>query len=256
MKETERKEISKGKKIYNIVSTVIVGVIFVFLVVVVGLTVWQRKSGGDSSIFGYYMFEVLTDSMSGTIEPGEVIISKKVDDANTLKVDDVVTFIAPSGPLAGRNETHRIIEIKKDDGGNILYIRTQGDNEVAPDNWRLNAGDIKAIYVRKSPFIAGFRNFLSHWYGYVLLIALPLCVVGILFIIGYVRDKIAKDAVGQAEEAKPTLESMSDEEKKKLLEAFLIEQNAEKSKISDENPDNSEENPADESGVSSDGEEN
>ena len=77
---------------------------------------------------------------------------------------------------------------------------------------------VKAKFLRKSPFIAGFRRFLSHWYGYVLLIALPLLIVGVLFIVGYVKDKIAAES-----EKATSLDDISAEEKQKLLEAYLNE---------------------------------
>ncbi len=218
MSKSEKKNLSKAKKIYNIVTTVITAVVFVFLVVVLSLTISQRNSGGDASIFGYHVYEVITDSMSGTIEAGEVIISKKVDNVNELAVGDIITFVAPSGPLRGRNETHRIIEVARNEDGSVQYFRTKGDNEQYADNWKLNPSAVKAKFLRKSPFIAGFRRFLSHWYGYVLLIALPLLIVGVLIIVGYVKDKVAAES---EERKQPSLDGMSDEEKKKLLESYL-----------------------------------
>ncbi len=221
MSKREKKEQSKAKKIYNIISTVIVAVVFVFLVVIVSLMMWQRKSGGDSSIFGYYIFDVVTDSMSGTIEQGEVIVSKKVEDAESLKAGDIITFIAPSGQLKGRNITHRIVEVVRAEDGSVLYFKTKGDNpSVGIDEWRLSPSNIKAVYLHKSVFIGGLRRFLSHWYGYVLLIALPLCIVGILLIVGYVRDRLEKENAANAEK-KVALDDMSEEQKRKLLEDYL-----------------------------------
>ena len=222
---------SRAKKIYNIVSTVIVAAIFIFLVVIVSLMLWQRRSGGDTSLFGYYMFDVVTDSMSGTIEPGEVIISKKVDDVNKLKVGDVITFIAPSGALKGNNITHRIVEVVYAEDGSAEYFRTKGDNVgVGVDDWKLPPTNVKGVYVKKSTFIGGLREFLSHWYGYVLLIALPLCIVGALLIVGYVRDRVARETAEQSANttenppAKPSLDDMTEEQKKKLLDEFLLSQ--------------------------------
>lgn len=101
---------SKAKKIYNAVSTVIVALIFVFMIVVVAVMLVQKNNGGETELFGYRMYDVLTDSMSGTIEPGDVIMCKSVEDVNALQVGDIITFKAPNGNY---NETHRIIEIVK-----------------------------------------------------------------------------------------------------------------------------------------------
>lgn len=213
----DNKTISKAKKIYNVVSTVAVALLFIFLVVIVAVMLIQRSNGAETSVFGYRFYDVLTDSMSGTIEPGEVIICKEVEDVNQLQVGDIITFLAPNGNY---NETHRIIEIARNDDGSIDYLRTQGDNSPSADNWQLKPENIKAKYVRKSQFIGGLRSFLSKWYGYVVLIVIPMCLVIALVIGSYIKDKIALEK----EELKTdgvSLENISEEDRKKLLEIAL-----------------------------------
>lgn len=225
MKNTE---ISKAKKIYNAVSTAIVALIFVFMVVVVAVILVQKSSGGESKIFGYYMYDVLTDSMSGTIEPGDVIMCKAVDDVNSLQVGDIITFKAPNGNY---NETHRIVEIARNDDGTVNYFKTKGDNAKAVDNWQLNPQNVKAKYVKKSVFVGGLRKFMSNWYGYVVVVVIPLCIVFALIISSVVRDKLALEKEKEKEEGKITLSDISEEDKKKLLENYI---NADKTDSDDE----------------------
>ena len=211
-------EISKAKQIYNAVSTAIVALIFVFMVVVVAVILVQKSSGGESKIFGYYMYDVLTDSMSGTIEPGDVIMCKAVDDVNSLQVGDIITFKAPNGNY---NETHRIVEIARNDDGTVKYFKTKGDNAKAVDNWQLNPQNVKAKYVKKSVFVGGLRKFMSNWYGYVVVVVIPLCIVFALIISSVVRDKLALEKEKEKEEGKITLSDISEEDKKKLLENYI-----------------------------------
>ena len=215
MKNTE---ISKAKKIYNAVSTAIVALIFVFMVVVVAVILVQKSSGGESKIFGYYMYDVLTDSMSGTIEPGDVIMCKAVDDVNSLQVGDIITFKAPNGNY---NEAHRIVEIARNDDGTVKYFKTKGDNAKAVDNWQLNPQNVKAKYVKKSVFVGGLRKFMSNWYGYVVVVVITLCIVFALIISSVVRDKLALEKEKEKEEGKITLSDISEEDKKKLLENYI-----------------------------------
>lgn len=226
MKNTE---ISKAKKIYNAVSTAIVALIFVFMVVVVAVILVQKSSGGESKIFGYYMYDVLTDSMSGTIEPGDVILCKAVDDVNSLQVGDIITFKAPNGNY---NETHRIVEIARNDDGTVKYFKTKGDNAKAVDNWQLNPQNVKAKYVKKSVFVGGLRKFMSNWYGYVVVVVIPLCIVFALIISSVVRDKLALEKEKEKAEGKITLSDISEEDKKKLLENYI---NVDKTDSDDEN---------------------
>ena len=236
MTEKTKQPITKAKKVYNIVSTIIVALVFVFLVVIVAMMLSQRHNGKDSKIFGYYMYDVLTDSMTPTIQPKSVILSKEVTNPQDLKVGDIITFIAPSGPLQGFNETHRIVEIKLKEDGTIDYIITEGDkynpdyNENTSthtqDEWHLKPEAVKAKYVKTAVFIGGLRNFLSHWYGYVVLIVIPMCLVITLFIVGYVREKAAILKQEEAEKAsenkdKARLDVLSEEDKKRLLEEYL-----------------------------------
>ena len=235
----------KTKKILNIITTVIFAVVFVCLVVVFVMVSVQRKNGKDVKIFGHYMLAVLTDSMSGTIEPNEVIWSKAVeaDDVDdfieehrkdsdilegqilTLDEGPIVTFTAPSGALKGHNETHRISRVVYDDNGNIDKIYTKGDNEMSEDPWTLEEGDIKAVYIRKLPLVSGIMSFVIKYpfWAYVTLIAVPLLVVAIMFIVGFVKDRLKKQREEEQQElAESTnLDDLSDEDKKKLLEDYL-----------------------------------
>ena len=221
MKNNEQ---SKAKKIYNVASTVVVALIFVFMIVVVAVMLIQKNSGGESKIFGYYMYDVLTDSMSGTIEPGDVILCKAVEDVNELKEGDIITFKAPNGNY---NETHRIIEIARNEDGSIKYFKTKGDNSKEADNWELKPENVKAKYVKKSVFIGGLRRFMSHWYGYVAVVVIPLCIVFALIIASFVRDKVAIETEKKKENKKLTLDDISDEEKLKLLDSLKDENNCE-----------------------------
>ena len=119
MAEKTKHKMTKARKIYNIVSTIIVALIFVGLIAIIAMMFIQKKNGQDSKIFGYYMYDVVTDSMTPTIEPGSVILSKAVKSENELAEGDIITFIAPSGALKGYNETHRIVHIERNEDGSI-----------------------------------------------------------------------------------------------------------------------------------------
>ena len=212
---------TKAKKILNVTTTVLFAVVFIFLVVIVVFSVVQRKAGKDVKIFGHYMFVVMTDSMTPTIEPKEAIWCKAPEDGDIVE-GAIITFIAPSGVLKGQNETHRIEKIEYNTDGSISKIYTKGDKEGLPtDDWVLEEKDVKAVYVRTMPLISGIMRFVIEkpFVAYVVLIALPLILVAGLFIAGFVRDRLKKEE--KEEEDKPQLDTLSEEDKKKLLEDYL-----------------------------------
>lgn len=212
---------TKAKKILNVTTTVLFAVVFIFLVVIVVFSVVQRKAGKDVKIFGHYMFVVMTDSMTPTIEPKEAIWCKAPEDGDIVE-GAIITFIAPSGVLKGQNETHRIEKIEYNTDGSISKIYTKGDKEGLPtDDWVLSEDDVKAVYVRTMPLISGIMRFVIEkpFVAYVVLIALPLILVAGLFIAGFVRDRLKKEE--KQEEDKPQLDTLSEEDKKKILEDYL-----------------------------------
>lgn len=231
---TEQKK-QQTKKILNVITTVIFAVVFLFLVVIVIFSVVQRKEGKDVKIFGHYMFVVMTDSMSPTIEPKEAIWCKAPEEGDIVE-GAIITFIAPSGVLKGQNETHRIEKIEYDEQGNISKIYTKGDKEGLPtDDWVLSVEDVKAVFVSKMPLVSGIMRFVMEqpFVAYVVLIALPLLLVAVLFIVGFVRDRLKKEKEEKEKET-PDLDTLSDDDKKKLLEDYLASQNQENKGLQDQ----------------------
>ncbi len=233
IKKSENKENaqqkSRSKKIFNIISTVLLAVVFLFLIFVIAVAIVQKKAGSDVKLFGkYYMYSVVTDSMEPAIMAGEVIWSRAATESD-IQEGAIITFIAPSGNLKGYNETHRIESIERDDNGNIIGIKTKGDNSVGEDSWTLQPSDVKAVYVKSLTVMSAFRTFMAKPVGFITVIVLPLLVVLILFMIGFVKDKAKLDEEERKEKEgiKPTsLDELTDEQKKALAEQIIAKQAA------------------------------
>lgn len=82
---------------------------------------------------------VVSDSMSPTINRGDVIISRETD---TPEVGQIVTFVQDGELL-----THRITRIVQGE------IYTQGDANMAEDFEPISAENILGVVVYKIPFI-------------------------------------------------------------------------------------------------------
>ena len=88
-------------------------------------------------VLGYRTAVMLTGSMTGTIDVGDIVVSVPRP-AKDVQVGDVLTFRAP---VADRHvETHRVIAVRRTADGEVV-IRTQGDANAAPDPWRATISD-------------------------------------------------------------------------------------------------------------------
>lgn len=106
------------------------------------------------NIFGIKTFDIISSSMSPTIDVHDVAFIKncKVEE---LQVGDIITFRKEDSLI-----THRIIEIKNQNG-NIEFV-TKGDKNQATDIERVSSAQIEGKYVGRIPKIGGFLSFMRN----------------------------------------------------------------------------------------------
>lgn len=101
-----------------------------------------------AGVFSVYPSVVLTGSMEPYINPGDMVLIKKVtkeEDIYDLKIGDVLNFSRDTYTIS-----HRITDIKKDELGNISF-QTKGDNNPKEDKELVIPNDIKGIIVYNLP---------------------------------------------------------------------------------------------------------
>lgn len=215
---------SKVKKIINTIVDVIVVLILVvsILVVVLSLT---TKSQGVPNIFGYAPMNVASYSMEPTINKGDLIFCKVINDISyEYKVGDIVTFPIKIDGVDTYN-THRIVEVIEDEG--ITYYVTQGDNKdtnPVPDEEMQTATSIVAIYTgNKVPGIGNFFGFIRTQLGFFLCVLLPMILFFIYEAIRVVLNLLAYNKEKTLAEAQAAVQSaeLTEEQKQKAIEEYL-----------------------------------
>ena len=205
-----------------IVDTVVVLILIVsMLVVMLSLT---SKSSGVPNIFGIAPLSVQTESMKGTVDPGDLIFCTLTEIDDEFQKDDIVTF-----PIEINGEqvlnTHRIVEVVEDD--NIIYYRTQGDNEETnpePDKDLQTSSTIVAKYTgTKIPGLGNVLSFIRTQLGFFLCILLPMIIFFIYEGIRVITNLLAYNKEKAIEEAKETLNNseLTEEQKKQAIEEYL-----------------------------------
>jgi signal peptidase I len=105
------------------------GLVLVAALAVAGLFIVPKALGYDTYV-------ITTGSMRGTVDPGALVVAKRVP-VGDLKVGDVITYQPPASSGVHHLVTHRIVSIKLDRLGALSY-QTKGDANAANDPWTFN----------------------------------------------------------------------------------------------------------------------
>lgn len=101
-----------------------------------------------AGVFPVYPSVVLTGSMEPGIFPGDAILIRKLSEEKEiyqLKTGDVINFKRDNITI-----THRILEVKTDEAGNVSF-RTKGDNNKSPDSELVKPNDINGTVLTAVP---------------------------------------------------------------------------------------------------------
>ncbi|MBE6818302.1 MAG: signal peptidase I [Ruminococcaceae bacterium] len=208
-----KKKNSKLRKFLNILSTVILlaataVVVFVFVL---------RLTGAKPKLFGYYVFNVASDSMTPMLEINDVILVKECD-PQTIHKGDVISYHALSGEMAGKDITHKVIKEPEKDTGGTLRITTKGIKPGAITDPVISGGQVIGKYVRTLKVLSFLFTLFKTWYGLLIFLAIIFIFMGTEI---YNLAKLSKKA--------DAVEVPSEEEVKQ----WLKEQEAEQQKTED-----------------------
>jgi len=133
----------KIKKIWDIVTTVIIAIVLVPVLLLVG-----------TRLFGLQGYTVLSGSMEPVYKTGAVIFVAQTESEN-LSQGDVITFHLDSGMVA----THRIVEVVQEDG--ITRYRTKGDANETADGSLVAADDVIGEPVFSVPYLGYVLTYIQ-----------------------------------------------------------------------------------------------
>ena len=158
------------------------------------------------SFFGWKPFIVLSGSMETEIYAGDVAVVKTTD-PSTLKVGDVIAFKDKEIVI-----THRIVDIKEEDGETRYY--TKGDNNNTEDSGFVRPDEIEGIYVFKLSGIGNFAMYLQTPLGLLVCLAIPVALFMVLQMIDNRNNKkMIKSSNEKEEELKEEIARLKSQNK-------------------------------------------
>jgi signal peptidase len=173
---------AKGKAGKNKAINMILNIAsYVFIIALIaGSTMFAFSNDTNKNIFGYRFYHVLTPSMTGTFNEGDMIFVKIINDPeNEVKTGDIVTF-QPS-PKSTAFLTHRVVELLPADDRSSARMVTKGDANNAQDPpVKLDA--VVGVYVFHAPYMGSLIDFMRSN-----LLLMGICFAATLLLISVLR---------------------------------------------------------------------
>ena len=165
----------KVKKVWDIVSSVLVGLVVLLAVLLVG-----------ARLVGLQVFTVLSGSMEPTYHTGSLIYVKKVDPF-TIKEGQPITFLLDEDTVA----THRVVAIVPDEEDpTVIRFRTKGDANEAEDGGLVHYKNVIGTPIFSIPNLGYLAEYIQHPPGMYVAIS----VGAILLLLVFLPDVFAQES--------------------------------------------------------------
>jgi len=183
----------------NIVYKIIRSILYAFVALLLIVIVVQRVSNNNLSIGGFRVFMIVSESMKGEYDIGDILVSKNTDYSN-IKIGDNVTYLGEEGELKGLIITHKVVN-KYEKDGNKLFVTRGISNDVDDPEIRYDQVYGKVIYkTYLLSFIAKMMNNKLTYYLLFVIIALIMSIEITSAIFEARREEKEEDDWGEEKE--------------------------------------------------------
>lgn len=161
------------KRIWNIVSMFLVGIVVLFAVLLMG-----------SRLVGYQVFNVISGSMEPQYSVGDLIYVREVN-PNDIKVGMPITFVLNEDLVVA---THRVIEV---DAKNYHFY-TKGDANELADSEPVHFNNVIGVPQFSIPLLGYVSDFIQNPPGTYITVGVGAVLILLVFLpdfIGKHRDE-------------------------------------------------------------------
>jgi signal peptidase I len=132
----------------------------------------------EVGVFGFQFYAVLSDSMRGVFDAGDIVVSQTVD-PQMLRAGDIITFRSVDPQFYGLVVTHKIANLTATDTG-ALAFDTYGIASESPDGTPAPAANVLGAYRFRIPKAGHLVEYFHTSAGYATLVLLPFLLMIIL----------------------------------------------------------------------------
>lgn len=196
--------LNTAKKIWSIISTVLVVVIILCAVFLMG-----------SRLLGFQCFNVVSPSMEPEYGVGDLIYVKQVN-PESIKEGDVITFLVNEDLLVG---THRVVRVDREN----KRFYTKGDANDIEDRDPVHYNNVIGVPRFSIPKLGYVSDFIQNPPGTYITLGVGLALILMVFLPDMLRKKKEEDADAPA----PSPEDNTVEEENQRLKAEIEKLKAE-----------------------------
>lgn len=153
----------KLKKVWNVISTIIVVIFVLCAVFLMG-----------SRVMGYRVFNVISGSMEPTYSVGDLIYVKKVN-VNDIKVGTPITFVLNEDLVVA---THRVVKV---DAQN-QHFYTKGDANEAADSTPVHFNNVLGVPKFSIPYLGYVSDFIQNPPGMYITVGVGVVLILAVFL--------------------------------------------------------------------------
>ena len=153
----------KLKKVWNVISTIIVVIFVLCAVFLMG-----------SRVIGYRVFNVISGSMEPTYSVGDLIYVKKVN-VNDIKVGTPITFVLNEDLVVA---THRVVKV---DAQN-QHFYTKGDANEAADSTPVHFNNVLGVPKFSIPYLGYVSDFIQNPPGMYITVGVGVVLILAVFL--------------------------------------------------------------------------
>lgn len=203
------------KKTLSIIVNVVAWIVLILAFLITIVVFSSGRNNGVANIMGYIPMTVASDSMKPTFSKGDLIVCHEVDDINSLKEGDVITFWTVIDGSRVKN-THRIVGVNEFESTRSFV--TRGDNNSLDDTLPAYASDVIGKWTNvKLAGLGKVMDFLRTKTGFFVCILIPMAL--------FFLFELYKFIVTLIEVKRPENPEIDEEEiKRRAVEEYLASQ--------------------------------
>lgn len=178
------------KKVWNIVSGLLVAVVVVLAVALAGVR-----------LIGIEPYAVLSGSMEPTYHVGSLIYVKKID-PTTIEAGMPITFMLDEETIA----THRVVEVVPDEEDpTVLRFRTKGDANETEDGGLVHYKNVIGTPIFTIPQLGYFADYIQNPPGKYVAIAVGAILILVIFLPDLLFEEEKKEKGGKRKDRTPAM---------------------------------------------------